>query len=633
MRLEQNEKLYIRRLKMAKQSKKLTSVEIEHLNSVIDGTFNYYINHIFPWMYEIIKNKTWYSKDIENKLRRIDPEWDVSYYVYPILEPNIDSFVANSFEIDTQWRPVAIKTVDANLVKDANDCLSWIESITNRKDIEDIMRAEATPLGTTYCKFWYVNKNGNKLPFATHVSFFELFVEPGARDFYESRYKIYRRIFSTRQIMDMYWKLITEKDKKNFEKKQWECFKKRDFNKIRELKFYEDSIESYIDTIDDDKSPIEIITEALENQFCVIDWENGNNEVVEIRDGWICHVYINAEYVTTYEEFTQAPFWCFVFERQPGTYLGRGLWHKLMPSQLEANFLYNSLRKWVRQNIFPDTMSISWAITDPVTWQAPVELYYQWGKNYNVNTTSLFGNKAFEKIQYTDVEVIQLIRARLPEVVAEAQMIAWTSSYTMWGQGKVERVSWGIAQKNSVFLARLQPMTASIKSMKSRAFHMWLEITQKIDKDLIYRISERWEESTIWDLEIKDILNKTYVWVDTETNKSIKRYENIQLWTTILWNLSPFAWTQDPEIQKLMTSTLKAIVKDYVFAWDEEKMEAEQSKWVNALQDTISQIKDLEQWNTNNSTIEWNLNLWQVLSGIPSDKIETTAPETMDFGV
>jgi len=62
------------------------------------------------------------------------------------LEPNIDSFVSNSYEIDTQWRPVAIKTIDANVVKDTNDCLSWIEAITNWKDIEDMMRTEATPL-------------------------------------------------------------------------------------------------------------------------------------------------------------------------------------------------------------------------------------------------------------------------------------------------------------------------------------------------------------------------------------------------------------------------------------------------------------------------------------------------------
>jgi len=47
-----------------------------------------------------------------------------------------------------------------------------------------------------------------------------LFVEPGARDFYEARYKIYRRIFSTNQIKDMYGKLLLDKNIKSFEKKQ-----------------------------------------------------------------------------------------------------------------------------------------------------------------------------------------------------------------------------------------------------------------------------------------------------------------------------------------------------------------------------------------------------------------------------
>lgn len=616
---------------MAKLSEKLTKEQVEHLDIVIDDTLDYYIDHIFPGIYEIIKNKTGYTKDIESQLKKLDPDGDVTYYVYPILEPNIDSFVANSYEIDTIWRPVAIKNTDANIVKDTNDCLSWVESITNWKEIEDMMRAEATPIWTSYCRYWYINKYGSKIPYASHVPFFELFLEPGARDFYDSRYKIYRRIFSTNQIKEMYWKLLDDKKIKKFEEKQWECFKTRDFNKIRELKFYEQSIENYIDTIDDDKTPIEMFTDALANQFCVIEWENGNNEVVEVRDGWKCHIYINRVYILSYEDFSQAPFGYFVFEKQPGTYLGRGLWHKLMPSQLEANFLYNSLRRWIRQNVFPDTMSISWAITDPITGQVPIELSYQGGKNYNVNTTSLFWAKPFEKIQYTDPEVIQLLRARLVEVTQEAQMMAGTSSYTLWGQGKVERVAWWVAQKNSVFLARLQPMTASIKSMKGRAFHMWLEIMKKVDKALIFKTSERWEQTTIWDLSIDDILTKTYVRVDTETNKSIKRYENITLGTTILWALSPFAGSQDPEIQKLMMSTLKAVVKDYVFEWNEEKMETEQNKSTNNLQDTLAQIKELEWTVSNNQTTSNNLDLWQVLSGIPVDSNTSPVPEPMEF--
>lgn len=615
---------------MAKKLDKLSKEEVKHLDGVVEGTLNYYIQNVFPWIYDIIKMKTWYTKDIECQIKKIDPEWDSSYYVYPILEPNNDSFVANSYEIDTIWRPVAIKATWANIVRDASDYLSWVESITNWKEVEDMMRTEATPIWTSYCRFWYKNTDNGKLPSAQHVSFFELFVEPGARDFYDARYKIYRKIQSENQIVEMYGdKLVTEKVIKKMKETQWDCFKSRDFNKIRELKFYESEIEAYIASVDQQVTPTELFTNALANQFMVIDKENGNHELIEVRDGGKCHVYINREYMFSYDDFSQTPFGCFVFEKQPGTYLGRGLGHKLMPSQLEANFLYNSLRRAIRQDVFPDTMTIPGALTDPVTGQSPVELSHKWGKNYNLNPSASFWGRAFEKIAYTAQDTMSLLMTRLNWVIQEAQMIAGTSSYTMGGQGKVERVAGGVAQKNSVFLARLQPMTASIKAMKARAFHMWLEIAKRIDKDLIFSISESGKETTIKDLAIDDILNKTYVWIDMETNKSIKRYENVQLGTTILSVLSPFAALE--EAKPYMLQTLKQVLKDYAFEWDGEKMESTTNEWKENLQWILDQIKTLEANNQWVDTMWQNALLSGIMSNTPVDAGTSQQPLQMDF--
>ena len=243
-----------------------------------------------------------------------------------------------------------------------------------------------------------------------------------------------------------------------------------------------------------------------------------------------------------------------------------------MPSQKDANFLYNSLRKAIRQDVFPDTMTIPWALVDPITAQTPTELSYKWWKNYTLNPSASFGWEAFKKITYADSNTIWLLRARLTEVIQEAQLIAGTSSYTLWWQGKIERVAWWVAQRNEVFLSRQKPMVSSIKKLKSHAFYIWLEIANKIDKDLLIKVSESWENTTIWDINVKDILTKTYAWVDTETNKSIRRYENIQLWTQILWVLS---WMANvPDAQKYMLDILKKVTYDYAYDWiDQETWE------------------------------------------------------------
>ena len=204
---------------------------------------------------------------------------------------------------------------------------------------------------------------------------------------------------SDREVESVYSALLTDSMMTKIIKDRWNCFVDWDFNKIRDLKFYEEALRTEISNITaNEMSPVEVFTNALSKQFMVIDWENGNNEVIEVWDGWTCHVIINQEYRFSFEEYNDAPFWYMVFEKQSWTYLGRWLWHKLMPSQKDANFLYNSLRKAIRQDVFPDTMTIPWALVDPITSQPPTELSYKWWKNYTLNPSASFGWEAFKRL-------------------------------------------------------------------------------------------------------------------------------------------------------------------------------------------------------------------------------------------
>ena len=65
---------------------------------------------------------------------------------------------------------------------------------------------DAIMLGTGYGMFSLEKKKNTKTntPTLEHVSFFNMFYEPLAKDFYDSRYKVRRRIISTDQLYRSY---------------------------------------------------------------------------------------------------------------------------------------------------------------------------------------------------------------------------------------------------------------------------------------------------------------------------------------------------------------------------------------------------------------------------------------------
>lgn len=166
--------------------------------------------------------------------------------------------------------------------------------------------------------------------------------------------------------------------------------------------------------------------------------------------------------------------------------------------------------------------------------------------------------------------------------------------------------------------------------MKGYAFTIWLEIAKKIDKNLIIKISENWEETTVKDIKVDDILNKTHVWVETETNKTIRRYENITLWTQVLWVLSPFA--NMPEAQKYMVAILKKVTKDYAYdVWEDfGEWEETQQQWP-WIEELMQQAQWLEAQMWWEDAMMKNNMLWEFISGIPVDWWDETEIPWMQF--
>jgi hypothetical protein len=79
----------------------------------------------------------------------------------------------------------------------------------------------------------------------------------------------------------------------------------------------------------------------------------------------------------TYEYLSQSPFTYQVLEKQKGTYMGRGMGHKLMAFQEEANSHYNNLRRSIRQDINPDFIVQRGALVDPETQEPPIDMHYR----------------------------------------------------------------------------------------------------------------------------------------------------------------------------------------------------------------------------------------------------------------
>lgn len=585
----------------------------DRIRSVAKATIDHYINYIFPEAYEIIKQKVLFSADIEYQIKKLTGESNLSHKIYPLIDSTHDAFVANLSDSETTPVIIARTKQAMALKKEAETFYDWAESNSGINEQEDLIGYEASLIGTSYGIYGSRNKEDfegvdkplddqtptvTEIPSCYHLSFFELFTEIGCVDFYKSRFKFKRKLLTLNQITEMYpnvdfeetretseWKVI--KINEWIEKTCGEWLYDRDFNRIRQIKDYENIYKSSLKNSNSDRDIFDV--GIYGDIFKVVKGEGGIHEVIEYRSGENLVIMVNGYIVydgdNPYGNID--PFAVVVYEKIPGTYRGRGIGQKLMSLQKEANMLFSSVNNGIKMHLFPDYAISKGSLKE--VWGGDVKtLKWTGSKVYEIPQGNALSSEPFKAIHFVEYDVLALANRRLQEVRLEAQEIIGTNSYTQGWQGKVERSASAVSYRVATMRTRLNTIVNSLNVFRQRGFYTWLYIAAVSYPDkLMVRIINK-EEPEFLEITPSNLLNKFDILIDRETTVSIRRAEAVANTIQTLNALTPYLVDQnglptlDPRdvleqtLNDSMLSNIKALDLDGVKKMMDMKIDIEQ---------------------------------------------------------
>ncbi len=562
---------------MSKKEKSLTEVEIENegkdiewaewtpytdletkLRSLVSKTIDDYKLYVFPEIYDIIKMKVLFSGDAKVAYKKAGQEYK-SCEVYPLIDSVHDTYVANMYDTTVSTRAIARNPEDIELTSQAQNFYDWCYSITHAEDVKELIRNEASLIGTSYGMAWFKNiKKENEYttdtvwtkkkftvqeiqPTLEHVPFFELFYPLSTSDFYNSQFKFRRKIMSYETIQDRYSNVVDFEDKNKIAliKEATTPLSYVDFNKIWDIKSLERVYMSECEK--NDAYLWNPLSFMYDNLFALVQWKNDLYEVIEYWEWDKLIIMINGRII--FDDKSPYPLWMpfgiLAFETRAGTCRGRWLGHKLMPHQKQANTYYNRIQDGVNMHLDPMYIVQSGQIVGK-DGQTPKRIkHIPWGvletKDASVN------NGGISPIDFVDYNIISLAMRDLEACRWQAQEIAGTNSYSQGGQGKVERSFWAVNAKLGVVRSRLQPIIKSMNRFDSMMFEHRLSVSKELMEEEV-QIRVLGEDGIKWWETIKpwDILNRFDFECDSEAWRQASKAERAQTTVNIvntLWAL------------------------------------------------------------------------------------------------
>lgn len=227
----------------------------DRLRTVLNRTINYYESYIFPEAYDIIKQKLLFAGDRMALLIKAGIS-DRSNLVYPLISAVHDTFCSNLYDTETKSTAIARDEEDIDKTQDAQDFFDRAYSVTNAEDVKELIRNEASLLGTSYGmagfesyekKYKWVDSDSINeetrsviRPTLEHVSFFDMFYEPGANNFYKARWKARRKLTPYKQMIEELGSLIDFNDETKHQiLNSQDYISQRDYKRIWDIKMYE----------------------------------------------------------------------------------------------------------------------------------------------------------------------------------------------------------------------------------------------------------------------------------------------------------------------------------------------------------------------------------------------------------
>ena len=572
----------------------------------LQNILRHFRDNIFPEWFEEIKMEKLYSKEYEAWLRKHNMKYK-SAKIYPLITSIHDTFMASLYDNDLRPKVFPMEEVDPKVVDDAQLFFQWWTEISETEQTNEIIRNEASLIGVSYWMPWYTtsimkNDDGENvvtfIPMLFPVSAFEMFYSIWATDFYKAPEKFRRRFIPFDWLKDVFYPIWEDDWKKKWMKSQLEKKKtaileapkplsKADFTKIYDIDAYSQTYLWYLG----DWIPTGTV---YDNTFNILD-SSSYCEVVDLYIWDQLMVMVNWYFVYSgdspfkyKEDFAISgrdwPFIELTYEKWVWcipSWIGK----KIMWHQKQCNALFNSIADATYRHLNPILATVSWAITDPTTGNAPTTIDYTEWKLYNINPSYAGMNNAIMKLDWTDYNILSLAINQFENLKADAYTICWVNSYVLWWEWKVERSRYGAEQRVAASKARLSPMIKSIWRFYAKLFYHWLWLSQQSGASVAYIQNE--DEEYVINLSELDkkfkVVCSADIWVE-ETKAS-----KVQWLLTMMQNTAAFATNPITQLPDIDNQAFLESIADYAgLKWFKAMTTDEQKRYI----DQSYEIKD-----------------------------------------
>lgn len=572
----------------------------------LQNILRHFRDNIFPEWFEEIKMEKLYSKEYEAWLRKHNMKYK-SAKIYPLITSIHDTFMASLYDNDLRPKVFPMEEVDPKVVDDAQLFFQRWTEISETEQTNEIIRNEASLIGVSYWMPWYTtsvmkNEDWNNtvtfIPMLFPVSAFEMFYSIWATDFYKAPEKFRRRFIPFDWLKDVFYPIWEDDWKKKWMRSQLEKkrtaileapkpLSKADFTKIYDIDAYSQTYLWYLG----DWIPTGTV---YDNTFNILD-SSSYCEVVDLYIGDQLMVMVNGYFVYSgdspfkyKEDFAISgrdwPFIELTYEKWVWcipSWIGK----KIMWHQKQCNALFNSIADATYRHLNPILATVSWAITDPTTGNAPTTIDYTEWKLYNINPSYAGMNNAIMKLDWTDYNILSLAINQFENLKADAYTICWVNSYVLWWEWKVERSRYGAEQRVAASKARLSPMIKSIWRFYAKLFYHWLWLSQQSGASVAYIQNE--DEEYVINLSELDkkfkVVCSADIWVE-ETKAS-----KVQWLLTMMQNTAAFATNPITQLPDIDNQAFLESIADYAgLKWFKAMTTDEQKKYI----DQSYEIKD-----------------------------------------
>lgn len=536
------------------ENKEIQEVEHQYLRprneqevkmvEIVENIIDYYVSHHYTSRFEIIKAKHLFSWDERMRVRKSLKNDKLNVHRHWLTDSVHDAFTKELINQNYTPKMIPLHPSKRKVTQDAQDAYDWMYNRSRfETNVSEKAYSEAALLWDSYVFFWKEKSWEYEIPTSEHISFFEMFIEPMATDFDSSRTKIIRKIVDTSDVVWKYWTIINRDEISDIteewltneeilnETVEWAIYK-TDFTKLRDIAFYENSylenIQECCNWVDgpDQRRAIENYFETwegYEDLFGISEWSK-LCEVIEIREK--CKWWYNVQIMINGYIFPTKnwlfvdydPFGNIYFEESPWSPIHRGIWHKLLPRQREADLLLFSLNNAIKMHVFPDFISDGWV--EDADWNQVTSMSWSWEQRvYKPKKEAMAWRQPFQPIEYVSKDVLNLVRIRLGEVVQWAYQEVGINSYILWWDWRVERVSWAFQERIDQSRARLKTIKKTISQSLNKSYYLWLNILDwKFWEKLLERIDND-DKSTFQDLDLESISNNFEVIISSEWHR------------------------------------------------------------------------------------------------------------------